>query len=64
MSLSLSLLLTIAISCLMRTSKLGTALIIKLERVRERLLRDGELTLDKALELCRINEKSEGKRKY
>jgi hypothetical protein len=29
------------------------------ERVRERLLRERELTLDKALEVCQINEQSE-----
>ncbi|CAB3978506.1 Hypothetical predicted protein [Paramuricea clavata] len=32
---------------------------IKSERVRERLLRERELTLDKALEVCQINEQSE-----
>ncbi|CAB4039108.1 Hypothetical predicted protein, partial [Paramuricea clavata] len=31
---------------------------IKSERVRERLLRERELTLDKALEVCQINEQS------
>ncbi|CAB4036530.1 uncharacterized protein K02A2.6-like [Paramuricea clavata] len=32
---------------------------IKSERVRERLLRERKLTLDKALEVCQINEQSE-----
>ena len=32
---------------------------IKSERVRERLLRERGLTLDKALEVCQINEQSE-----
>jgi hypothetical protein len=32
---------------------------IKSERVRERLLRERGLTLDKALDVCQINEQSE-----